>query len=133
MRTADSGTFDFHKGYSLRGSIDRISQQIGGYDHCFVTAAKDESRIVRVGEVRSDTTGIRMEISTNQRGMQVYSGNFLKGALGKGGQRYSKHTGICFETQRFPDAPNQPDFPSCILRPGEEYKAVTVYAFSTAD
>lgn len=129
VRTHDSGTFDFHKGYALRGSIGRIPEHIGGYDHCFVTHAADESKVVRVGAVSSPLSGITMEISTNQPGMQMYSGNFLKGAVGKGGQKYEKHTGICFETQRFPDAPNKPDFPSCILRPGEEYKAITVLKF----
>ena len=130
VATFDGGTFDFHKGYALRGSIARIAEHIGGYDHCYVTRAKDESAVVRVGAVWSDVTGIKMEISTNQPGMQMYSGNFLKGAVGKGGAAYAKHTGICFETQRFPDAPNQPEFPSCILRPGEAYKAITVYSFS---
>lgn len=126
-----SGVFDFRTPKAVGDDIDRIPSSIGGYDHCFVTHA-DERAVVRVGSVHSPRSGITMEIATNQRGMQVYSGNFLKGAVGKGGVHYEKQTAICLETQRFPDAPNQPNFPSCILRPGEEYRAVTVYSFRTA-
>jgi aldose 1-epimerase len=64
--------------------------------------------------------------------MQFYSGNFLDGTeQGKKGHRYQKHAGFCLETQHFPDSPNQPAFPSVILRPGETYRHTTVYTFST--
>lgn len=123
--------FDFHKPKAVGSAIGGSPETIDGYDHCFVTRAADESNVVRVGAVWSDVSGIKMEIATNQPGMQIYSGNFLNGTTGKGGAHYDKHSGICFETQRFPDAPNKPDFPSCILRPGETYNAVTVFTFST--
>ncbi len=126
----DGGTFDFRTPKKVGKDIAKIPENIGGYDHCFVTHA-DESTVVRAGAVWSEKTGIKMEIETNQRGMQMYSGNFLKGVAGKSGVVYQKHSGICFETQRFPDAPNHPEFPSCILQPNDTYNAVTVLRFST--
>lgn len=124
----DGTAFDFHTAKAVRKDIAQIDEKIGGYDHCFVTRA-DESKVVRVGAVWSEESGIKMEIASNQRGMQVYSGNFLKDVKGKNGEVYQKHSGICFETQRFPDAPNQASFPSCILKPNETYTATTVLTF----
>ncbi|MBQ8013581.1 MAG: galactose mutarotase [Treponema sp.] len=99
-----------------------------GYDHCFVTKA-DESKLIRFGEIWSEESGIHMEMFTNQRGVHVYSGNFLAGIVGKGGLVHKRHDGICFETERFPDAVNQPSFPSCILHPGERYWHKTIFKF----
>ena len=63
-------------------------------------------------------------------GLQFYSGNYLDGTVrGKEGRRYAHHTGFCLEPQRFPDSPNHPEFPSCILRPGEHYRSRTIYRF----
>jgi aldose 1-epimerase len=71
-----------------------------------------------------------MEVYTDQPGVQFYSGNFLKGNLkGKGGVTYNQHAGFCLETQHFPDSPNQPKFPSTVLRPGDTFKSVTEYRF----
>jgi aldose 1-epimerase len=73
-----------------------------------------------------------MEINTTQPGLQFYDGNLLDASItGKGGKVYVKHYGFCLETQDFPDAPNQPNFPSTVLRPGEEYQEATVHRFST--
>jgi aldose 1-epimerase len=73
-----------------------------------------------------------MEVFTTQPGIQFYSGNFLNGDLQttKGGQRYVAHAGLCLETQHYPDSPNEPSFPSTILKPGETYRETTVYKFS---
>jgi aldose 1-epimerase len=71
-----------------------------------------------------------MEVLTDQPGIQFYAGNFLDGsAEGKGGVRYARRTGLCLETEGFPDAPNQPGFPSCVLRPGETYRHVMIHRF----
>ena len=99
-----------------------------GYDHCFVTNG-DESKVVRLGEFWSEESGIHMEMFTNQRGVHVYSGNFVAGSKGKGGVTHKRHDGICFETERFPNAVNEPGFPSCILKPGEKYWHKTVLKF----
>ena len=120
--------FDFLAEKRVGADIAAIPLEIGGYDHCFVTHA-DESRVVRVGAVRSEKTGITMEISTNQRGVQVYTGNFLEGVTGKNGVVQHKHDGICFETQRFPNAVNEPHFPRCVLRAGEQYWHKTIFSF----
>ena len=78
-------------------------------------------------------TGRTMEISTTEPGIQFYSGNFLDGTLtGKGGAVYKHRTGFCLETQHFPDSPNQPNFPSTILKPGQEYRSRTVFTFGVA-
>jgi aldose 1-epimerase len=71
-----------------------------------------------------------MEVLTDQPGIQFYSGNFLDGtAIGKHGVKYQFRTGLCLETEGFPDAPNQPDFPSAVLRPGETYRHTMVCRF----
>jgi aldose 1-epimerase len=73
-----------------------------------------------------------MEVSTTEPAVQFYTGNFLDGTLtGKGGHVYKRRYAFCLETQHFPDSPNQPKFPSTILKPGETYTSQTVYAFST--
>ena len=106
---------------SLTGENDPF-----GYDHCFLTRTEDEKKLVRFGKIRSEKSGISMEIFTNQRGVHVYTGNFLAGVKGKGGVTHKRHDGVCFETERYPDAVNEPNFPSCILRPGEQYWHKTV-------
>lgn len=72
-----------------------------------------------------------MEVWTTEPGLQFYSGNFLDGKfLNKSGGKNQKRTGFCLETQHFPDSPNQDDFPSTILKPGEKYTTKTIYKFS---
>jgi len=73
-----------------------------------------------------------MTVYTDQPGLQFYSGNFLDGsANGKNGIAYGRRTGLCLETQVFPDAPNKPDFSSATLKPGQVYRQTTIYQFST--
>lgn len=119
--------FDFVKEKAVGKDIHEKSVGIG-YDNCYVTNA-DETKVVRVGVITSPKTGISMEMFTNQRGVQVYSGNYLSGCSGKNGVTHNKFDGICFETQRFPDSVNQKDFPNCILNPNEEYNSVSIYKF----
>ena len=77
-------------------------------------------------------SGRKMEVWTTEPGLQFYSGNFLDGTItGKAAAVYQKHAAFCLEAQVFPDSPNEPDFPSCVLRPGETYTQETVYTFST--
>jgi aldose 1-epimerase len=71
-------------------------------------------------------------VHTSEPGVQFYSGNFLDGSIrGKGGRLYGHHSGLCLETQHFPDSPNKPHFPSAILRPGDTHRSRTVYTFRT--
>jgi aldose 1-epimerase len=78
-------------------------------------------------------SGRTLEISTTEPGLQFYSGNFLDGTIsGKAAHVYGFRSGLVLETQHFPDSPNQPRFPSTILRPGEQYQSRTVFAFGTS-
>lgn len=131
-----SGTpFDFQKATKIGARInDTTDIQInygGGYDHCWVFA--DSSKNLKLGAtVYESTSGRVMEMFTTEPAVQFYTGNFLNGsAIGKGGKvKYEKRSGFCLETQHYPDSPNQPQFPSTVLRPGETYSTSTVYKFS---
>lgn len=108
----------------------RIGQVAGGYDHNYVLNAGGGT-MAPAARAYDPESGRVMEVVTDQPGIQFYSGNFLDGTIaGKGGQSYGKHWGFCLETQHYPDSPNQPAFPSTILRPGETYRTRTVYKFS---
>lgn len=101
----------------------------GGYDHNFVLkTGTDESKAV--ARLTGDKTGIVMEVFTDMPGMQLYTGNFLDGRVGKEGAVYEKRSGVCFETQFFPNACNEARFRSSVIDAGEEYKSYTVFKFS---
>lgn len=102
----------------------------GGYDHCWVLSKTADGKMRAAAKVCCPRSGRMMEIHTNQPGVQFYSGNFLDGTVeGKCGVRYGKRTALCLETEKFPDTPNQPDFPSSELRPGENYHHMMDYRF----
>ncbi len=127
--------FDFTKPHTIGERINAADQQIergGGYDHNFVINGP-AGTLRPAAKAFSPKTGRLMEVLTTEPGMQFYSGNFLDGTLtGKTGAKYVKRTGFCLETQHFPDSPNQPSFPSTVLKPGQEYRSTTVYRFSVA-
>jgi len=109
----------------------RIAKVAGGYDHNYVLNRTGQG-LEPAARVYEPTTGRVMDVSTTEPGIQFYSGNFLDGTItGKAGKIYPVHAGFCLETQHFPDSPNQPKFPSTILRPGQTYKTSTIYKFST--
>lgn len=109
---------------------ERISMVPGGYDHNYVLN-REEKSLSLAAKVTDPLSGRVMEVWTTEPGIQLYTGNFLDGSLkGKKGIAYKKHYGFCLETQHFPDSPNQPSFPSVILRPGEKYNHITIYKFS---
>jgi aldose 1-epimerase len=120
---------DFRMPTRIGERIEDKHQQIRygqGYDHNYVL-----DRPTEAARVVEPSTGRVLSVSTTEPGMQFYTGNFLDGKLqGKGGHTYNRRTGFCLETQHFPDSPNQPEFPSTILRPGETYRSKTVFAFS---
>ena len=109
-----------------------IAQVPGGYDHNWVFQ-KPENRFDLVASLYHQPSGRYMEVRTTEPGIQFYSGNFLNGRLKntRDGVKYVKHSGLCLETQHFPDSPNQPAFPNTILKPGETYQQITVYKFGT--
>ncbi|MDP0492496.1 MAG: aldose epimerase family protein [Verrucomicrobiota bacterium JB023] len=99
-----------------------------GYDHAWVINGEGMRLAAKVSDPKSGRT---MEIFTDQPAVQFYGGNFLDGTVtGKDGIAYKRRTGLCLETEGFPDAPNQPEFPDCILRPGETYSHSLVHRFS---
>ena len=106
----------------------------GGYDHNWVVqesgaAVAEPEPVARLYEPES---GRLLLVTSTAPGLQLYTGNFLDGALvGKSGRPYVRRGGLCLETQHFPDSPNQPGFPSTVLRPGETYRQVTEYLFMT--
>ena len=102
----------------------------GGFDHNWVLNKK-KNALELAATVYHPASGRYMEVFTTQPGIQFYTGNFLDGTLkGKNGKIYVKHSGLCLETQHFPDSPNQPTFPNTILKPGETFHEVTIYKFS---
>jgi aldose 1-epimerase len=113
-----------------RSEQDFEALRIGnGYDHCWVVNGSGGVRLA--ARLSDPKTGRVMEVHTDQPGVQFYAGNFLDGSVsGKRGVRYPRRSGLCLETQRFPDSPNKPAFPSCVLRPGETYRHVMIHKFS---
>lgn len=126
--------FDFTTPKTLTASVDDSSnQQIKfghGYDHNFVLNSKGDIH-VKAAEVTGDQSGIVMDVYTSQPGLQFYGGNFMNGSHTiKGGKKDDRRTAFCMETQHYPDSPNQPNFPSTELKPGQQYSSTTIYAFS---
>ena len=112
-------------------AADHIQIKNGlGYDHNFVLDKKSADDMVKAAVVYSPLTGITMEVLTTEPAIQFYSGNFLDGSLaGKKGKKYLYRSAFCLETQHYPDAPNQLEFPSTQLEPGKKYQTATIYKF----
>jgi aldose 1-epimerase len=132
LRKVDGTPFDFREPHAIGERIGNDDDQLRagkGYDHNWVLNKKgnDLSLAARVTE---PVSGRVMEVWTTEPGLQFYSGNFLNGKdIGKGGKPYPFRGAFCLEAQHFPDSPNHPEFPSVVLRPGENYKQKTVYKF----
>lgn len=133
IRKVDGTPFDFRKPKIIGADIRSDNQQLKyglGYDHNWVLRNKS-GKMALAATVYEPGSGRYMEVYTDQPGIQFYCGNFLDGRLiGKSGRPYLQRSGLCLETQHFPDSPNRPEFPSTILRPGERYQSRTVYKFS---
>lgn len=126
--------FDFNSPKIIGKDIDADNDQIkkgGGYDHCWVLNDQ-EAGLRTVATLLDPKSGRIMEVATTEPGIQLYTGNFLDGTLPiPGGGAYTKRSGVCLETQHYPDSPNQPGFPSVVLNPGEQYETKTTFKFST--
>jgi aldose 1-epimerase len=121
---------DFRKPTKLGARIEQVAKTSTiGYDHNLVLTAR-QAEPTFAAKLRDPSSGRTMTVLTNQPSIQVYSGNFLKGQKGKDGQTYAHRSAVCLETYHFPDAVNQPNFPSIILRPGQQYRYSCIYAFS---
>jgi aldose 1-epimerase len=132
IATVEGTPFDFRKPMRIGERIDAEHPQLTiakGYDHC-VVLTRTGPGLIQAAHVEEPTTGRTLDVKTTEPGMQFYSGNVLDGTItGKSGHVYKTRYGLCLETQHFPNSPNQPEFPSTILRPGEEYKSRTVFKF----
>lgn len=118
--------FDFTEPKTIGRDIEDTD---GGYDHNFVIDRKNTDSLIWIARLQDPESGRVMEVFTMEPGVQFYTGNFLDGSLSSGNFTYVKNAGLCLETQHFPDSPNQPNFPSTILEPGETYYTKTVYRF----
>ena len=100
-----------------------------GYDHNWVLNTAGDINLL-AAKVVSPASGVTLEVFTNEPGVQVYTGNFLDGTVkGKKGITYNQRTGICLETQHYPDSPNKPQWPSVMLEPGKVYQSTCIYKF----
>lgn len=129
-----SGTpMDFQVSKPIGQDINLAHQQLEfgiGYDHNWVLNKSDEKSVALAATGYSPQSGRILNVYTDQPGIQFYTGNFLDGGFeAKDGAIYQRRNAFCLETQHFPDSPNQPDFPSTELRPGEHYKTTTIFEF----
>ena len=123
--------FDFTKRKPIGRDFARLTGKPIGYDHNFVLNGQGQ-RLKSCASVYERTTGRVLEVRTTEPGVQVYTGNWLDGTqCGHGGIYYTQHSGLCLETQHFPDSLHHPRFPSIILRPGQTYTQTTTYKFTT--
>jgi aldose 1-epimerase len=126
--------FDFRRPTRIGARIRDNHPQLlfgQGYDHNFVLDREGDG-LELAARLSESESGRVMSVYTTEPGIQFYSGNFLDGTLvGTSGRTYRQGDGLALETQHFPDSPNQPNFPSTVLRPGEEYETTTIYQFST--
>jgi len=121
----------FRHPHRIGARIEARHEQIiygGGYD-CNCVVNGEAGKLRRAATVRDPSSGRALVVSTTQPGVQFYTGNFLDGTLSGKGRVYARRSGLCLETQHYPDSPNQPGFPSTVLRPGEKYHEKTVFRF----
>ncbi|UJH90750.1 galactose mutarotase [Antarcticibacterium sp. 1MA-6-2] len=135
LKDVEGTPFDFREPHTIGEFIEADNEQLkngDGYDHNFVLNGTMENGMNKAATFIGDKSGIKMEVFTEEPGVQFYSGNFMESKnTFKGGAKDDYRTAFALETQHFPDAPNQKDFPSITLEPGEEYNTVSIYKFST--
>jgi aldose 1-epimerase len=133
LKPVQGTPFDFRTAAAIGARIADKDEQIafgGGYDHNWVLDGQ-AGTLRPVVQVTEATSGRVLDVSTTEPGVQFYTGNFLDGTIkGKGGAVYGHRTGFCLETQHYPDSPNQPSFPSTVVKPGQPYTSTTVYRFT---
>ncbi len=124
LKAVSGGPFDFLQPHKIG---ERIAAVDGGYDHNFVLTRKGKD-LELVATLSDSVSGRKLEVYTEEPGLQFYSGNFLDGTFKTSdGKAINKYAALCLETQHFPDSPNKLAFPTTILKPGEKYHTVTKY------
>lgn len=126
--------YDFTKPTAIGARIGDVNEQLkngNGYDINYVLGMDVSKKLRHAATVTGDLSGITMDVYTMEPGLQFYTGNFMRGKnTMKGGTKDDFRSAFCLETQHFPDAPNKPNFPTTVLKPGVVYKSTTVYSFS---
>ena len=134
LRPVAGTPFDFTSPHAIGERVNQADEQLkfgGGYDHNWVLDNQGGA-LALAATVLEPASGRTLEVWTTEPGLQFYCGNFLDGKLtGKSGKPYNFRNGLCLETQHYPDSPNQPAFPSTILRPGQTYQTATIYRFGS--
>jgi aldose 1-epimerase len=134
LLSVEGTPFDFRKATTIGARINDNNEQLkiaGGYDHNWVLRGHN-GEVKTAARVYDPNSGRVLMVTTTEPGVQFYSGNFLDGKkFGKAGEGHVKNGGLCLETQHYPDSPNQPSFPSTLLKPGETRHSMTTFAFST--
>jgi aldose 1-epimerase len=135
LRAVSGTPFDFRKATAVGARIEHNDEQLklgNGYDHNWILN-KNGPGPALAARVEEPSSGRVLEVLTDQPGVQFYTGNFLDGTIkGKGGKPFGHRSGLCLETQHFPDSPNEPSFPSTVLKPGQQFRSATIYRLSTA-
>ncbi|MGB4257892.1 MAG: aldose epimerase family protein [Phycisphaerae bacterium] len=135
LRPVKGTPFDFTTPTPIGKNIKADDEQVkfgNGWDHAWVLNKPKAGELTLAARVVEPTSGRMLEMYTTEPAVQFYSGNFLDGTtVGKGGKPYKFRYAFCLEAEHYPDSPNQPKFPSTVLRPGETYRQTTVYKFST--
>ncbi len=135
LRPVEGTPFDFRKPTAIGARLDADDPQLKyglGYDHNWVLDRKTPGELELAATLFDPSSGRYMEVWTKEPGIQFYGGNFLDGSnIGKGRHAFPHRSGLCLETQHFPDSPNKPAFPSTTLHPGEVYQTTTIYKFAT--
>lgn len=133
LAPVEGTVFDFRKPVAIGSRLGADDGQLrlgGGYDHNWVLNKHEEGALTKAAELYDPESGRLMEVFTTEPGIQFYGGNYFDGTMsGKNGLPYIKNCSLALETQHFPDSPNHPDFPSTVLRPGEEYRQTCIYKF----
>lgn len=134
MMAVKDTPFDFNTAKAIsEGVTDFSNEQVrfgNGFDHNWVLKTKGDINQV-AAKLTSPTTGISLEVYTDEPGIQVYTGNFLDGTVkGKKGIVYPQRASVCLETQHYPDSPNKPQWPSVILTPGQTYHSHCIFKFT---
>ena len=131
IKAVKGTVWDFTKPTPIGARIQQVGGQPGGYDHNYVLRKTKTGKLELAVRAYEPKSGRVMEISTTEPGVQFYTGNYLDGSLtGLGGKVYKSRHGFCLETQHFPDSPNQPKFPSAVLKAGQTYRSTTLHKFS---
>lgn len=132
LRLVRGTPFDFNTSTAIGARINQTDQQLqfgNGYDHNWVLNGHT-GELRQAATVFEPTTGRTMQVWTTEPGIQFYTGNFLDGTLtGPRGQAYQRRSGFCLETQHYPDSPNEPGFPTTVLKRGARFRSTTVYRF----